>query len=223
MRFSKKDKELLIDSRISKFQLDSLLNQAVTTSFIHTSYNKADVTFFKQELLKFLDNETFVETGEINQLLDVIAQKSTVNSFNQIKVYSRKGSLADSFVQSLALKNSEVAEVTTKTQAVVNSFIADVQKARVLDTFDKASFVERASIIAKSETSRITNVAVEKVAQKEGFTHWIWGASSSANSRSAHEVLYGKKSKIGESPADGGEFPGELQNCQCKMIYIKDN
>lgn len=212
----------LYSPQISNTQFDDLLNSAVTSKFIHTSYNNADIEFFKSELFKLLDAEEFIDTKDIKKFVDRLANRATMNSFTQVDFFSNKGSFSGRDRQNLGLTKTEIAEVTETTKTVINSFIADVEKAKALGTYKKDEFIQRATLIAKSETAKVNNTAVERVAKKEGFTAWIWGPSSSKHSRSEHEVLYGKKSKIGETPAPDGEYPAELPNCKCKMIFIKE-
>ncbi|MFL1780838.1 hypothetical protein ABSA28_00541 [Candidatus Hepatincolaceae symbiont of Richtersius coronifer] len=206
---------------ISKFEMDSLLNTAVTSKFIYTKYNKGDIANFKKILLEFVKDNEFINSKDIEKFLKNIAQKATANSFTQVHFYENRGTFAGGSQNKLFLNKSEIEAITTESLAVINSFIADYQKQKVLDNLDKGEFIQRAEVIAKCETTKITNLAVTKVAKNEGFLHWVWGVSSSKDSRSVHEILYGIKSKIGETPAEAGEFPGELPNCKCKMIFVK--
>ncbi len=208
-------------SEISEYGSDDVGNRWVSSKFIHTSYSRADMSLFKDKLLKFLKEKEFIDTKDISKFVENIARNSTINSVNQLDFFDNNSYKGRSLLRYFVSK-SEVAEATERSKNVINSFIADVSKTKSLGTYKKADFIRRAELIAKCELAKITNLAVEKVAIKEGFTMWTWGASSSKTSRSSHEVLYGKKSKIGVSPAFNGEFPGELPNCKCKMIFVKE-
>lgn len=127
------------------------------------------------------------------------------------------------FTTSKLKKISEktIKNEANKTLAVFNSFYADIKKYNELGTLNenKASLEERAKLIEDVESARLTNEANKQLAIADGFDAWVWGASSSTNTREEHEVNYGVVFDIDEIPDEG--LPGEAPNCNCQMIFIK--
>lgn len=190
-------------------------------SIIYTRYLAYDKKIFSmelQEIMKEKDGEVLL--NKLNKLIETVSKKAIGRMSYQ---YSRGVNPRKTLINTNAvvkLDKKEIEDIGTATNAVFKSFSADVLKAKVLGNYNKEEFERRAEQIANCEVARITNRASSIMAQKIGIKTWIWGASSSKNPREEHEILYGVKSEIGETPEENGYFPSEAPNCSCQMIFL---
>lgn len=195
--------------------------QRTTPRLIYTKYLKSDRLAFSKQLQDIMKEPSdTLKLKKLNKLIKIISNKAVGRLASITSKGKKKFTVYNKINETSFLLNKEELEnISNATLAVFNSFHADVNKAKALGNYDKQEFTRRADLIAECEVARITNKASNYVARDAGLKYWIWGSSGSNNPREIHEVLYGKKSLVGETPAEGGEFPGELPNCDCQMIF----
>lgn len=192
--------------------------------FIYTIYNKDDINELADFLVQPLSNGVIPTEKEFNALLTTTANKAGNNFvyFASDKALKKNSTRAVSAFRVKSTYSKSVLSNSLKiSDTVFNSYIADIEKTLALGTFEesKAGFVKRAELIASSETARTTNAISQDMAVNNGYNAWVWGSTSSDTPREEHEVLVGEVSHIGDTPAPDGEFPGELANCNCQMIF----
>lgn len=76
----------------------------------------------------------------------------------------------------------------------------------------------RIDMLSAGESEKLNKNITNDYLKKQGYQDWIWGASGSQNPREEHQLLYGKVSPFGKTPASGGEYPAELPNCDCEQL-----
>jgi SPP1 gp7 family putative phage head morphogenesis protein len=76
----------------------------------------------------------------------------------------------------------------------------------------------RATLIARTETSRAATVLTQVRAEHVGITHFVWSTSEDGDVRPSHKKLAGKVFRWDDPPeCDPGHraLPGAIWNCRC--------
>jgi SPP1 gp7 family putative phage head morphogenesis protein len=80
---------------------------------------------------------------------------------------------------------------------------------------------ERATLIARTETSRAASTLLHVRCDSVGATHYVWRTSEDSDVRPGHKAMSGKVYEWANPPAvnEGGRImrhhPGEIWNCRC--------
>jgi len=87
----------------------------------------------------------------------------------------------------------------------------------------------RATLIARTETSRTATALTQVRAEAAGSTHYVWETSRDSSVRPGHKVMQGKVCAWDDPPAvDEGDghimhhHPGSIWNCRCWARPIVD-
>lgn len=195
----------------------------------YTSYSNASKQAVYDELIGVLDNGIVPSLNSFKNIFSEVAKKSTTSFYTSRYFEYGKKNKGIMYKKVDKVLNKKQLNTSIKTSlAVVDSFFKDVEKSILLnknkiDADMVKNFENRANLIANCEVARISNTANSEVAKAEGLQYWMWGASSSQHTRAEHEVLIGEIVEIGNTPAPDGEYPAELPNCKCNMIFIAND
>ena len=203
------------------------------SQMIYTTYSNSSKQAVYNELVGVLDGGVIPSLSDFKKVFTDVAKQSTTSFLrktkSQIATDKTGKNYRDIYKKVDVVLNKKQLNLSIKTSlAVVDSFFKDVEKSILLnknkiDDDMVKNFDYRAKLIASSEVARITNTANSEVAKEQGLKYWLWGATSSEHSREEHEVLIGEIAEIGETPAPDGEFPAELPNCKCNMIFLDND
>lgn len=110
-----------------------------------------------------------------------------------------------------------VAELTVK------GLTSGVRAKEVAEDIARTTKVtkERATLIARTETSRAASTLLHVRCESAGATHYVWRTSEDSDVRPGHKAMNGKVCEWANPPAvnEGGRImryhPGEVWNCRC--------
>lgn len=132
------------------------------------------------------------------------------------------------------IKNSPLVAVDAlikkKVQASIAQSITNGDNvetaAKGIRTVFKAS-MQRARVIARTETGIAMNGARQEMMKDHGVTQTEWSTVMDGRERSSHGALNGKRAKFGEPfdngllyPNDPDGEPGEIINCRCVALPV---
>lgn len=109
------------------------------------------------------------------------------------------------------------------TEARVNSSRADELAKEIMRTSEVTA--SRATLIARTETARVSATLNRARAESVGATHYVWMTANDASVRHDHRVLAGKVFRYDDPPisdqAQGIRAgPGEIFNCRCYGVAV---
>ena len=101
-------------------------------------------------------------------------------------------------------------------QGLVEGSRAKELAAKIMETGEVTK--SRATLIARTETSRAASVLTQVRAQHIGSTQFVWRTAGDSDVRPSHRALNGKAFRWDEPPeCDPGHhaLPGQIWNCRC--------
>ena len=78
--------------------------------------------------------------------------------------------------------------------------------------------LNRATLIARTETAKAVSNLTQARAEQAGVTHYIWRTMEDEAVRSSHAELDGKVFAFNNPPfieGEGNHHPGDFPNCRC--------
>ncbi len=121
-------------------------------------------------------------------------------------------------IQSIPLKAAERAHELVL-EGLEGSKRASEVATELLRTTEVTT--SRATLIARTETSRVATVLVQTRAEAVGSTHYVWRTAGDADVRPGHQAMAGKVCEWANPPAveENGRImhfhPGSVWNCRC--------
>jgi len=160
---------------------------------------------FISDILEVIREDQFIDLLASNDF-DLNRGKLNIDQINNLKKV-----LAKAFKNGQSIKKL-VSEINSKVK-VGDLKIYDKSQENVTRIISEA---ERNMIIARTETVRVSNIAVEKELKKSGFKKYYWIASWSDRTCPICEALDGKIFEL------GSQKPPAHPRCRCTISAVTE-